>query len=224
MSTLTPHQGSDARATCPNLTNGDVINLLINTGREFYRRGWVLGTSGNFSATTSDAPLRLIITASGLDKGSLFPDNFVEIDHDAKVVMGESRPSAEAALHLAIVRQVRAGAVFHTHSVWSTLLSDFYATAGGVNLVGHEMLKGLARVSTHEHSEWVPILQNSQDYGALSAEVSDQLKRFPKSHGILLRKHGLYTWGKDILEARRHVEIFEFLFEIVGRQRLAGIL
>jgi ribulose-5-phosphate 4-epimerase/fuculose-1-phosphate aldolase len=41
-------------------------------------------------------------------------------------------------------------------------------------------------------------------------------------HGFLLSRHGLYTWGRDLAEARRHVEIFEFLFEAVARERMFG--
>ena len=32
----------------------------------------------------------------------------------------------------------------------------------------------------------------------------------PLQYGYLIRRHGLYTWGRDLEEARRHVEIFEF--------------
>jgi methylthioribulose-1-phosphate dehydratase len=79
------------------------------------------------------------------------------------------------------------------------------------------MLKGLAGVRTHEHVERPPILENSQDYTALSHIVSARVALQPEMHGFLLRRHGLYTWGQDVAEARRHVEIFEFLFEVLGR-------
>src|SRR5271165_2248349 len=195
---------------------------LCAIGREFYRRGWVFGTSGNFSAKISDAPLRLAITSSGLDKGSLTPAGILEIDGDATVLHGHGHPSAETSLHLVAVRQLGAGAVLHTHSIWSTLLSDRWAAEGGLVLEGYEMLKGLSGISTHQHREWVPILENSQDYTALSAKLSSVLTQHPRSHGILLRKHGLYTWGRDIAEARRHVEILEFLFEAEGRRQFAN--
>jgi methylthioribulose-1-phosphate dehydratase len=38
------------------------------------------------------------------------------------------------------------------------------------------------------------------------------------THGFLIRGHGLYTWGKDVFSARRHVEIYEFLFECLIRK------
>jgi methylthioribulose-1-phosphate dehydratase len=82
---------------------------------------------------------------------------------------------------------------------------------------GYEMLKGLEGVSTHEHREWLPVIENSQDMIMLSGSVEETLKKHPDAHGFLLRRHGLYTWGKDLSEAKRHIEILEFLLEVTGR-------
>ena len=194
---------------------------LADIGRGFYARGWVLGTSGNFSAVVSREPLRLAITSTGLDKGRLTPAQFLEIDNTANVVRGDGRPSAEALLHLAIVCGVNAGAVLHTHSVWSTVLSGTHARHGGIALQGYEMLKGLAGVATHEHREWLPILENSQDMMELADRVANTLKEKPDIHGFLLQEHGLYTWGESLAEAKRHVEILEFLMEVLVRSGAA---
>jgi methylthioribulose-1-phosphate dehydratase len=190
---------------------------LAEIGRGFYARGWVLGTSGNFSAVVKREPLRLAITSTGLDKGSLTPAHFLEMDDAVRVVRGSGRPSAEALLHVAIVRGTGAGAVLHTHSVQSTVLSGTHAAQGGVAIEGYEMLKGLQGVRTHEHREWLPILENSQDMEELSGRVAATLRQNPGIHGFLLREHGLYTWGGSLQEAKRHVEILEFLMEVVTR-------
>jgi len=194
---------------------------LAEIGRGFYARAWVLGTSGNFSAVISREPLRLAITSTGLDKGTLTPAHFLEIDNAANVVRGNGRPSAEALLHLAIVRGVAAGAVLHTHSVWSTVLSGTHARHGGIALEGYEMLKGLAGVKTHKHREWLPILENSQDMMELADCVAATLKEKTDIHGFLLQEHGLYTWGENLPEAKRHVEILEFLMEVLVRSGAA---
>ncbi len=190
---------------------------LAEIGKNFYTRGWVLGTSGNFSAVISREPLRLAITSTGLDKGALTPAQFLEIDDAANVVRGEGRPSAEALLHLAIARGVDTGAILHTHSVWSTVLSGSHASQGGIALEGFEMLKGLEGVRTHKHREWLPILENSQDMIELGESVSKTLRESPNIHGFLLKEHGLYTWGVGLQEAKRHVEILEFLMEVLVR-------
>jgi len=81
------------------------------------------------------------------------------------------------------------------------------------------MLKGLSGVRTHEHREMLHIIENSQDIAALAEKVGAMLQSKAPVHGFLLRRHGLYTWGRDLAEAKRHVEILEFLLEILGRSR-----
>ena len=197
----------------------ELTTRLAELGRNFYGRGWLLGTSGNFSAVVRRKPLRLAVTQSGVDKGMLVPHHILQVDENGTVVDGSGKPSVETALHLAIVRLRGAGAVLHTHSVWSTLLSQAQAAKGGITIEGYEMLKGLEGVRTHEHREWLPIIENSQDMAALAGVMEETLARFPRAHGLLLRGHGLYTWGSDLAEAKRHVEILEFLLEVVGRMR-----
>ncbi|MFL6335047.1 MAG: methylthioribulose 1-phosphate dehydratase [Pyrinomonadaceae bacterium] len=194
-----------------------VARALVGVGQSFYGRGWVLGTSGNFSVMVSFEPFRLAITASGVNKGALAPDDILQVGGDGELVRGNGRPSDETKLHLTVIKVRGAVAVLHTHSVWSTMLSEAFADAGGLYIEGYEMLKGLAGVRTHEHREWLPVIENSQDIEALSGSLEEALVRHPESHGVLLRRHGLYTWGHDLIEAVRHVEILEFLLEVVGR-------
>jgi methylthioribulose-1-phosphate dehydratase len=195
----------------------ELARALCAIGRDAYARGWVLGTSGNMSAVVGREPLRLAITPSGADKGRMVPEQILEIDGEGKSVAGRGRPSDEARIHLAVVEARRAGAVLHTHSVWSTLLSEQRAAAGGIAIEGYEMLKGLDGVKTHAHREWLPIVENRQDWEEGALAVVAALEANPPAHGVLIRGHGLYTWGRDVAEARRHLEILEFLLEVVGR-------
>jgi methylthioribulose-1-phosphate dehydratase len=191
---------------------------LAAIGRDFHDRGWVLGTSGNFSAVLSASPLRLAITRSAAHKGRLDESSFLEIDASGRPRRkNAARPSAETLLHLEIVRARGAGCVLHTHSIWSTLLSGEHEAAGGLAIEGMEMLKGLAGVTTHEHREWIPILANDQDMTRLAVRVRNVLASHPDAHAFLLARHGLYTWGATIEDARRHVEILEFLLEVGHR-------
>ncbi len=199
------------------MTLAEVAPQIAELARLCYARGWAPGTSGNFSATVSRDPLRLAITVSGVDKGTLTSDDIVEMDGLGRVVTGSGRPSAESSLHLAVARARGAGAVLHTHSIWSTIISE--AGDHGVAIEGYEMLKGLDGIVTHEHREWLPVFENTQDWAAAAPEVEGFLAEHPDTHGFLIRRHGLYTWGRDLAEARRHLEVFEFLFEVMGRKR-----
>ena len=191
---------------------------LANIARRFHARGWLLGTSGNLSAVVSRDPLRLAMSPSGIDKGELTADQVLLIDEQARVLSEfGGKPSDETLLHLQIVKDRQAGAVLHTHSVWNTILSDLYATQRGISIEGYEMLKGLDGVRTHEHREWLPIIDNSQDMTGLASTIGETLSRNPTTHGLLLQRHGLYSWGVDLQQAKRHIEILEFLIETLGR-------
>lgn len=204
------------------------IDALRELGAMFWQRGWSVGTSSNYSVVLSREPLELLVTASGMDKGRLRRQDFVRVNHLGRpVVDGQPRSSAETLLHVVAASQPGVGAVLHTHSVWSTILSDHFFPQGGIEIAGYEMLKGLEGVSTHEYAGWVEIFENTQHIPSLAEQVRDRLSDAsgPLKHGYLIRRHGLYTWGRDLNEARRHVEIFEFLFECVARRMiLAGEL
>jgi methylthioribulose-1-phosphate dehydratase len=145
---------------------------LVSLGQEFYRRSWVMGTSGNFSAVVSSRPMKLLMTPSGAHKGRLKAADLLIVDAHGRVKSGTRKPSAETLLHLEIIRARGTGAVFHTHSVWSTILSERHAHAGGLTVEGYEMLKGLEGVATHEHREWIPILENDQDMERLAGSLA----------------------------------------------------
>ena len=213
--------------------SADTIDQLRAVGREFHSRGWSLGTSSNYSVVTGRDPLELLITASGKDKSALGRDDFVRVDAAGRPVDGSGRKSsAETLLHCMIAGLVpHVGAVLHTHSVWGTILSGAElprgAGRGRLRIEGFEMLKGLDGIATHDTFEDVPIFANTQDMTELAARIRADFAGLdwsapgrPPCHGFLLSRHGLYTWGRDLAEARRHIEIFEFLFECVARSRM----
>ena len=196
---------------------------LCSAAHECARRGWVPATAGNFSFRDA-ASGRIFITASGLDKGGITPDDLLEIDAHCNVLAGAGKPSAETSLHGVIYHdKPEAQAIFHVHTIWNTLLSDCFAGAGAVSLEGYELLKAFSGVATHEHRELVPILENSQEYARLAQDLESALRKYRDAHGVLLRRHGLYTWGESIAGARRHLEAMEFLFEVEARRLMSDV-
>jgi methylthioribulose-1-phosphate dehydratase len=166
---------------------------------------------------------RILVTASGLDKGTLTPAGLLEVDPEGNVQTPGARPSAETALHLVLYRErPDAGAILHVHTVWNTLISARFAARGYLPIEGYEILKGLSGVTTHAHLERVPIVENTQNYEDLSRRLAAALEANPNAHGVLLSRHGLYTWGQSVADARRHLEALEFLFQVEERRLLAG--
>lgn len=200
-----------------------LIDGLRECGRLFHSRGWSVGTSSNYSVVLGSDPVELIVTASGMDKGRLERPDFVLVGADGKpAVEGQPKSSAETMLHVVLAELPDVGSILHTHSPWGTLLSDHFFDRGYVEISGYEMLKGLEGVRTHEHTEQIPIFENTQDIPSLAVKVRERLQDAgqPPIQGFLIRNHGLYTWGKDVFAARRHIEIFEFLFEVISRKMM----
>src|SRR5690606_30985989 len=102
------------------------------------------------------------------------------------------------------------GCVLHTHSPAQTVASRLFAPEGRVRLEGYELLKAFRGNETHETRVDVPVLPNTQHMPTLAAQVEALLDR-GTMWGYLIDGHGLYAWGRDMAEARRHLEAFEFL-------------
>jgi len=199
-----------------------ILNELFELAHFCAARGWVPATSGNFSVR--DERGGILISRSGFDKSKMGMADLIQLDADGRVSAGwTGKPSAEAGLHAVVYRlRPEARAIAHVHTVWNTLLSGHCADQPHIAITGYEILKGLSGVASHAHEEIVPLLANTQDYPSLEAEMEAALDAYPAAHGVLLTRHGLYTWGQSVAEARRHLEALEFLFEIEAR-RLMGV-
>jgi len=189
---------------------GELARLLIDNIRELSQAGWTPATSSNFSHRLDDR--HAAITVSGRDKGRLAEGDIMVVDFDGKAVGSDHRPSAETLLHTQLYRRFpEIGCVLHTHSPVQTIASRLYAGVGHIRLEGYELLKAFHGNTTHETEIQVPVFSNTQDMPTLAAQVDALLDQQPL-WGYLIDGHGLYAWGRDMAEARRHLEAFEFLF------------
>jgi len=146
-------------------------------GRDFYARGWVLGTSGNFSTLVSRKPLTLAITASAVPKGAHRGKRRRPHRAGTPTVIGSrgqrrkrsARTSAEALLHVTVARVRHAGAVFAYTFRSGHDLSTCMQRAGGPD---NRRLRDASRASIwrhhHEHAEWLPILVTHQNMERLA--------------------------------------------------------
>lgn len=196
---------------------------IARAGATFAARGWTPATSSNFSQRI-DANT-VAVTISGRDKGALTPADVMAIGLDGHALDPALRPSAETALHLQIYRrQPETGAVLHTHSHNQTVASRLYARQGVLALEGWELQKAITGYTTHASRLDLPVFPNSQDMDDIEARVDAWLDAGKPLHGYLIEGHGLYTWGRSMPEARRHLEALEFLLACeLDLKRLGGI-
>ncbi len=208
------------QATEPALT------ALVEITAGFARRGWFPATSGNLSARVSAPgdPLLLVVSASGRDKEAMTAADFLLVDGSLQpaglevrpmVSLTELRPSSETVVHARIYEVTGCGCVLHVHTVWNNLIAEFFSSRGEVVLRDLEMIKGLD-IWEEAAEARIPIVANLFKLPALAEAVAGRItdQRVP---GILIRSHGLYAWGANPFEAKRHVEAFEFMFEYLLR-------
>lgn len=183
---------------------------IARAGAEFAARGWTPATSSNFSMRL-DAE-HAAITVSGRDKGALTPADVMAVDLDGRPLDATLHSSAETTLHLQLYRRLpEVGAVLHTHSHNQTVASRLFASAGKVALRGWELQKAITGYTTHDSTLEVPVFANSQDMADIEARVDAWLDAGQPLHAYLIDGHGLYTWGRSMAEAKRHLEALEFL-------------
>lgn len=187
----------------------DAAGEIIVNVRELAALGWTPATSSNFSQRLDAG--HAAITVSGRDKGRLTEADIMVVDLDGQAVGSDHRPSAETLLHTQLYRRdAQTGCVLHTHSHNQTVASRLFAGEGRIRLEGYELLKAFRGNATHEAAIDLPVLPNSQHMPTLAALVDTLLDHAPM-WGYLIDGHGLYAWGRDMAEARRHLDAFEFL-------------
>ncbi|WP_407924200.1 methylthioribulose 1-phosphate dehydratase [Biostraticola tofi] len=194
------------------------LDALVAACHWIGTKGWCPATGGNMSVRLSGQ--HCLITESGHDKGSISAEHFLTVNLQSGEVDGGRIPSAETGLHTLVYSLFpTVGAILHTHSVNATVLSRV-EKSNAVILEGYEMQKSLGGQRSHLDRVIIPIFDNSQDIPALASRVADSHATVPLQYGFLVRGHGLYCWGRDVKEARRHLEGLEFLFQCELQLRL----
>ncbi|MCA1833276.1 MAG: methylthioribulose 1-phosphate dehydratase [Actinomycetota bacterium] len=195
--------------------------LLCEMLRLFYDKGWVSGTGGGICASLTEG--RLLVAPTGVHKERVEPADLFLIDPGTGDVIGSAadaalRPSECTPIFSAIVR-AGAGAVVHSHALSAVLAGD--AAKGSVlTIESLEMLKGLPEVSNTD-VHFVPVIENAEHEPELTSDVERALseERFSSARAIVVRDHGAYIWGRDIWEAKKHTEVYHFLFEATVARR-----
>jgi methylthioribulose-1-phosphate dehydratase len=193
---------------------------LVECIHFLHARGWAPATSSNYSFRSGILPGQISISSSGIDKGNFVLADLMIVDLNGQPVNDERKPSAETLLHTLIYqKRAEVNCVLHTHTVYNTILSRKFLKTGKLILEGYEMLKGFHDIHTHESSIEIPIFENSQDMLFLAEHIQQYWARHPEMRVFLLAGHGMYTWGRSIAEAKRHVEVVEFLLECYYREK-----
>jgi methylthioribulose-1-phosphate dehydratase len=198
----------------------DRFQAIATETRRLAALGFLACTAGNSSIRWSDSPLVAGMSASGIDKTQIGPGDFILVDAEGRPMGGDARkPSDETLLHLALYRAVGCGAVCHGHPPHAVALS--LDAEGGIPVRGLEMIKAFAGITTHTGSHRLPVVENSQDMHELAEWTL--ASRQPEIPAVIVRGHGVYSWGRTPAEAGRHLETVEWLCRVLLLSAQAGV-
>ncbi len=195
--------------------------LIVQLCRHFYDQGWVSGTGGGISIRTGG---RVYMAPSGVQKERIREEDLYVMDEAGAILDApsgaDSRPSACSPLFFNAFRLRDAGAVIHSHSMYAMLATLLHGDAFECTEI--EMIKGISGHGYHDRLV-VPIIENTAHECDLADSMAEAIKAHPRSHAVLVRRHGVYIWGKDWVQAKTHAECYHYLFEAAVRMRALGL-
>jgi methylthioribulose-1-phosphate dehydratase len=194
--------------------------LVCELCRHFYSLGWASGTGGGISVKEEGL---IYMAPSGVQKERLAPEDLFVLDDDGRILEEPGRGlklSQCAPLFLHAYRLRNAGAVLHSHSVHAATATLLFDKAFRIRNM--EMQKGVEGYGAFDTLE-VPIIENTAHECELADSLEEAIRGNPKSHAVLVRRHGVYVWGRDWKQAKTHAECYDYLFEAAGRMKQLGI-
>ena len=199
----------------------DPDELIVDLCRQFYGLGWVSGTGGGVSVREGG---RIWIAPSGVQKERMSADDIFVTDEEGRVVRAPAREglrlSACTPLFLNAYRLRNAGAVIHSHGMQAMLATLVFDRA--LRVTHLEMMKGIAGLGYHDELI-VPIIENTAHECDLADAMAEAIQAHPTSHAVLVRRHGVYVWGRDWVAAKTHAECYHYLFEAAVRMHTLGL-
>ncbi len=159
---------------------------VLDTALEIKRCGLVSLSGGNVSLRVGDG--QYLVTPSGMIYEEMVPDDVCLIDDDCRVIEGERKPSSDASALVYMFQHLPVNAIIHTHQPWATAcgfltdeLPDFLVTI-------MDACKNPVKVAPFTPSSAIGM-------GELAVEYTDD------SLAVILKHHGVVTYGKDLEEA-----------------------
>ena len=182
---------------------------LAETIRHYNSKGWSPATSTNYSF--KDEMGSIWVSKSGIDKAQFDASDFITITKDgiACVEFEGIKPSAETLIHCAVYELFpETTVILHSHSVYPVLVSS--QLADKLSVSGYEIQKGFEGQISHHNILEIPIFANSQDIKTFAKTLINSKSKI-QNHAFIMRKHGTYAWGRNLFEAKRHLESLEYL-------------
>jgi methylthioribulose-1-phosphate dehydratase len=203
------------------MDNHDPAALICDLARTFYDLGWASGTGGGVCVRSGD---RVIVAPSAVQKERMRPEQMFTLALDGTVLARPDdpalRPSECSSLFLAAIRIRNAGAVIHSHSIHAVMATLLFDAEFSISQL--EMIKGIEGMGYHDRLV-VPIIDNTARECDLAEALEEAILAYPRTHAVLVRRHGVYIWGSDWVRAKTHAECYDYLFRAAVEMRRMGV-
>ena len=209
------------------ISNQKLRALLCELLRLFYAKGWVSGTGGGICSVTGRE--QVLMAPTGVHKERVRPADFFTVhSKNGRTIRSPRdrnlRRSECSPIFCEIIQKRAAGSVMHSHALSAVLAADLAPAGDQVVFHQFEMLKGI-QGATNQDKHTVAVVKNTAQEPELLGQIREVLGRrdLDASYCILVRDHGAYIWGADVWEAKRHAEIYHFLFEAALARSRQGL-
>jgi methylthioribulose-1-phosphate dehydratase len=202
------------------VTDASPRALIVELCRLFFTQGWVSGTGGGVSIRQDG---RVFMAPSGVQKERITESDLYVLDEAGAVLERPQAsglsPSACSPLFFNAFRMRDAGAVIHSHAMYAMLATLVFREA--FECTELEMIKGISGHGYFDRLR-VPIIENTAHERDLADSMANAIQAYPRTYAVLVRRHGVYIWGKDWVEAKTHAECYHYLFEAAVRMKGLG--
>lgn len=208
---------------------GHICSLL----REFYNlhTDWVSGTAGGMSIRNGDY---LYFTPSGVQKErietkDLYVQSVANGFEPVEYVFKPEKFKISACTPLfTSIYQARSdvGGCIHTHSHNAVLISLLYKNEFVIS--NFENIKAFPHIIKPGNLEnfdtlRIPIIDNVPHEENLKPYLDEILEKYPSTSAVIVRRHGIFVWGKDIWKAKVINEALEYLLELTVKMKGLGL-
>ncbi|SMR51320.1 unnamed protein product [Zymoseptoria tritici ST99CH_1E4] len=221
-------------------------NHIPTLCKQFYTHGWVTGTGGGISIRHGD---HVYLAPSGVEKELMSPKDIFVMDWKSGEYLRRPevfKPSACTPLFLSTYKVRDAHCCIHTHSQWAVLITLIVGTGKQNNgATDHfaireiEQIKGLSRTGTgsttiaeggrklgnlgYFDTLKVPIIENTAHEEDLKDSLEAAMKEWPEACAVLVKRHGVYVWGRDVVQAKTQAESLDYLFRLAVEMHGLGL-
>ena len=169
------------------------------------KHGLVVLTWGNVSAKDEKTGL-VVIKPSGVPYDTMKEEDMVIVDTDGNIVEGNYRPSSDLPTHLYLYKQFPAlGGIVHTHSTYATAFAQAGREIPAYGTTHADAFYGNIPCTREMTDEEIDV-DYEWNTGKVIAETLTDAEAIP---AMLVKNHGVFTWGKTPEKAVENAVTFE---------------